>query len=103
MGTDLRRAAELRCGIPVQSRSLELLYFSGLESRHLVNELLNGLGGGLTNLYELHGRRIVRLVRRQNPPLVAIQVRLKGHGPVLECAKGTASNFIDDKITSRRT
>src|ERR1035438_3293997 len=79
MGTDLRRAVELRRGIPFQSRLLELLDFSGLESRHLLNQLLYGLGGGLTNLYELHGRRIVRLIGRQNPPLVAISSIPSGH------------------------
>jgi hypothetical protein len=42
----------------LQRSTLELLDFSRLLGSHVVNQLLNGEAGGLTNLNELHGRKI---------------------------------------------
>ena len=79
LGACLRPAAELRGSVSLEGCLLELIEFRELASSHLFNQLLNGLGGGLTYLYELHGRRIVRLIGRQNPLLVAVSSLPSGH------------------------
>ena len=57
MATGRRLTAELRRSVALERGSLQLLDFIGLASGHLVNQLLNGLGRGLTYLYKLHGRK----------------------------------------------
>lgn len=48
----------------LECRLLQLLDFGELLRRHLLNQLLKSLKGNLTNLNELHGRRVVRFVSR---------------------------------------
>jgi hypothetical protein len=49
--------AELAGSVPRQSVLLQLLDFGTLAVSHLSDELLNGEVCGLSNLYELHGRK----------------------------------------------
>jgi hypothetical protein len=66
-----RLTVELCSEMMCECDLLELFDFGGLASGHLFNELLKRLGGGLTNLCELHWRRVVRCNVRQNPLFVA--------------------------------
>jgi hypothetical protein len=65
------------CCVFLQGRLLELLDFRRLPSGHLVNQLVDGEADGLTNLNELHGRRLVVLGEGENPLLVEERLGLR--------------------------
>ena len=68
-----------------QRRSLELLDLVRLPRRHLVDHLMDGENGRLTNLNQLHGPRLFVIANSANPILVQAAIRLMGDKPKLRC------------------